>query len=180
MSNVIARAGNIQRTLTVKRPKWSDVYAGYPKNAMGTDDLPAPEVFRSIFGTDYDKNTFGNACATRLSLGLLNGGINFGRSKEYNIQMGQLKGKGVLTSAVNMINWLKKNFGKPDVVIENPKQLNDIALKIGDRKGIYAMLPRDSKDFGASGHVTLWHKGDAIGKHNYFESAKVIYFWELK
>ncbi|WP_153935421.1 T6SS effector amidase Tae4 family protein [Riemerella anatipestifer] len=55
---------------------------------------------------------------------------------------------------------------------------------VGNRKGIYLMLPIDVKDFGASGHITLW-TGNASEKyvfdgHHYEKSAKAMYFWELK
>ncbi|WP_123806073.1 hypothetical protein [Neisseria chenwenguii] len=41
----------------------------------GTDDEPASAVFIKILGKNYDTATFGNACATRVSLGLINGGM---------------------------------------------------------------------------------------------------------
>lgn len=96
------------------------------------------------------------------------------------MQIGKLKGKGIMTSAVNMVNWLKSNFGAPDVTVENPGSKDTIEVKIGNRKGIYAMLPKSAAEFGASGHVTLWHNRGAIGNNDYARSARVIYFWELK
>lgn len=177
----IAQSGNQQtKPIQIKRPKWDDVYHGYPKVNPGTpyeNDLPAPKVFTSIFGANYDKVTFGNACATRLSLGLINAKIKV--KTEYSIAEGPNKGKGIIVSAVNMGNWLKdKQLGKPDEKIENPKSFNEVANKIGKRRGIYILISNDSR--WASGHATLWHDGNAIGGHNYYEHAKVIYFWELK
>lgn len=161
-----------------KRPAWaSGVYAGYPKTASG-GDLPAPQVFTSIFGSTYDSKTFTNACATRLSLGLLNAGITVKR--EYSVQTGTFKGKGITTSAANMVAWLRSNFGTPDVTVENPISFEAVAVKIGSRKGIYAMLPKSTAQFGASGHVTLWHNKNAIGGNHYATAAKAVYFWELK
>lgn len=81
-----------------KRPTWAAVYAGYPKTASG-GDLPASQVFVSVFGSGYDTKTFTNACATRLSLGLLNAGIQ--PRKEFPVKEGRFKGKSVTTSAVN-------------------------------------------------------------------------------
>lgn len=101
----------------LKRPSWAAVYAGYPKTASG-GDLPATQVFTSIFGSGYDRQTFTNACATRLSLGLLNAGIQ--PRKEFPIKEGNFKGKSITASAVNMANWLRSNFGTPDVTVENP------------------------------------------------------------
>lgn len=159
------------------RPSWAAVYAGYPKTAAG-GDLPAPQVFASVFGSTYDIKTFTNACATRLSLGLLNANIQ--PRREFPVKEGRFKGKSVTTSAANMVNWLRTNFGTSDVTVENPMTKAAISAKIGNRKGIYAMLPKSSTAFGASGHVTLWHKGSAINDNHYAEYARVIYFWELK
>ncbi|EGZ45371.1 T6SS effector amidase Tae4 family protein [Neisseria wadsworthii] len=159
-----------------KRPSWASVYAGYPKTASG--DLPAAQVFASVFGSGYDTRTFANACATRLSLGLLNAGIQ--PRKEFPIKEGKFKGKSVTTSAVNMVNWLKSYFGTPDVTVENPLNKEAVETKIGNRKGIYAMLPKSNAAFGASGHVTLWHNRNAVGNNHYTEYARIIYFWELK
>lgn len=36
------------------RPKWEDVYAGYPKNEDGTDDRNNVQVFIEVFGDKYD------------------------------------------------------------------------------------------------------------------------------
>lgn len=177
----VAQSGNKQaKPIQIKRPKWDDVYHGYPKINPGKpneNDLPASQVFTSIFGENYDKVTFGNACATRLSLGLINGKIKV--KTEYSISEGPNKGKGIIVSAVNMGNWLKdKQFGKPDETIEKPKSFNEVANRIGTRRGVYVLISNDSR--WASGHATLWHDGNAIGGHNYYEHAKVIYFWELK
>ncbi|MDO4908182.1 T6SS effector amidase Tae4 family protein [Neisseria sp.] len=141
-------------------------------------DLPASQVFASVFGSGYDTNTFSNACATRLSLGLLNAGIQ--PRKEFPVKEGRFKGKSVTTSAVNMVNWLRSNFGTPDITVENPITKTAISAKIGNRKGIYAMLPKSTTEFNASGHVTLWHNNSAIGNNDFAAYARVVYFWELK
>lgn len=135
-------------------------------------------MFESVFGRGYDTQTFRNACAACVSLGLLNAGIAVKR--EYSVQTGAFKGKGITTSAANMVNWLKTYFGTPDVTVENPISFDAVAEKIGSRKGIYAMLPKSAAQFGASGHVTLWHNRNAIGSNHYATLAKAVYFWELK
>lgn len=38
-----------------------------------------------------------------------------------------------------MVNWLRTNFGTPDVTVENPMTKAAISAKIGNRKGIYAI-----------------------------------------
>lgn len=172
---------NRTNKIKVKRPPWDKVYEGYPKrqdseSITNENDELAEVVFSSIFGNEYDKDMFVNACATRLSLSLLNGGMNV--EKDFSIKQGEYKEKGIITSAAKMINWLKKQFGEPDVLINNPTSLKEIRDAIGDRKGIYGIIAKDPN--WASGHVTLWYKNNAIGGNDYYEYAKEVYFWELK
>jgi hypothetical protein len=79
MGEIVCSASGATCTIVANRPKWSDVYRGYPKS--GGDDLPAPSVFSSVLAArDYDPAIFSNACATRISLGLLEGGMVVKRS----------------------------------------------------------------------------------------------------
>ena len=55
----------------VGRPKWIDVFEGYPKNMSGTDDLSTTEVFERVRGEEYDRKIFTNACATRVSFSVV-------------------------------------------------------------------------------------------------------------
>lgn len=179
-SKVTATAKKQKASIRVNRPAWSKVYEGYPKRgAYG--ELKAEEVFTSIFGPDYDRKNLGNACATRVSLALLNAGVNIDK-KEYVIRIGKFKDKVIIVSAVNMVAWLKRKFGEPDVTIKEPQSLSVIQAQIGNRKGIYAMLPKSSKQFEATGHVTLWVGHTVMGGdgHSYYTQARVVYFWELK
>lgn len=176
---IIAEAkGKTSASITIRRPKWSDVYKNYPKINGGTNnenDLPALFVFKSIFGDNYDKDIFSNACATRISIALLKSGISV--RHDYTIKVGDLKGKGIITSAAKLNKWLTTQFGKADIII-SPKSFNELSIGIGNKKGIYSLLSNNYK--WASGHATLWYNGNAIGKHDYYEHAKEIHFWELK
>lgn len=162
------------------RPKWKLVYDGYPKNSTGTEDKDADTVFKEILGDNYDKSIFNNACATRVSLGLLNGGVNV--KKDFLIQKGKFKGKGFIASAINLKNWLSQSsiWGSPDEIFTGPADITDVRSKIGIRNGIYTIIG----GFGAgiSGHATLWvgSENDVIGDHNYISSGGNIYFWEFK
>lgn len=173
--------------IAIKRPKWKDVYAGYPKNLAGDDDMDAPSVFRSVLGDKYyikHQSIFSNACATRVSLGLLEGGMAMKR--EFNIinPTHKHKGKGFTASAINLKNWLSRNdvFGKADEEITGPTDISKIAKKINNRNGIYIIIPKKGYFVTASGHATLWvgANNDVIGGHNYGDGAGTIYFWELK
>lgn len=185
MSTISARAGNQSISIKVRRPSWDKVYEGYPKTSDERDDMPAYDVFNSIFSENnihyfFDKKTqtVANACATRLSLGLLNGNVKL--PVAYRLDKGEFKGKGIITSATGMIAFLNKIFGHPDETINQPGNLEKVQKVIGNRKGIYAMLPIAGHFSTASGHVTLWTGKDVIGSHHYAENAKVVYFWELK
>lgn len=162
------------------RPKWSKVYAGYPKNAAGTDDLPAVAVFKSILGDNYDRKIFTNACATRVSLGLLNAGVTL--RVEFKIQKGEFEGKGFIASAKNLKTYLERSdvLGKVDEKIEGISDITKVKRIIGKRNGIYIILGGFGQ--GITGHATLWigAKQDVIGGHNYASYGGTIYFWELK
>lgn len=170
---------NVERAFLIPRPKWSDVFEGYPKTANGRDDLPAEDVFTSVLGSNYDHTVFQNACATRVSLGLLNANITL--PKDFLVSVGKFRGQGFVASASKLQNYLSSNtyFGEADIIIENPSNLSVVQSKIGNRNGIYIILGVFSD---ASGHSTLWLKdaNDAIGGHNYVKPTGTVYFWELK
>lgn len=181
---IVAQSGNVTATsLTVKRPKWDDVYAGYPKNESGTDDRNTEEVFISILGEDVynkHKNIFTNACATRVSLGLLNSGMSV--KPEFRIYKGIHKGKMFTASAINLKDWLSKesNWGSADIFIKSPTSLSQVQSKIGKKDGVYFIIG----GFGGSvsGHATLWIGAiqNVIGGHHYIGGVGDVYFWELK
>lgn len=182
MKYLVAKAeGQESKPLGISRPKWDDVYKHYPKTNAGTaseNDKPAVELFSELFGKDYDRSLFSNACATRLSIALIGAGMSV--KTEFVIAYGSLKGKGITTSAKNILTWLSSSsvFGEADIIIKKPASFNVISSKIGEKKGIYII---DSNNYKwASGHVTLWYDGHAIGHHDYWEHAKEVHFWELK
>ena len=169
-----------------KRPRWKDVYDGYPLVNRGTsneNDLPAEQVFKSILEDNSENrsmfnNFSSNAGTTRLSIALIRAGMTL--RKDFRVQIGDLKGKGFISSAINLIKWLSEpeQFGAADIIIKNPSSLADVRSKIGNKRGIYAFESNDYKR--ASGLTTLWYNGDAIGGNNCYDLAKEIHFWELK
>lgn len=188
------------------RPKWEDVYAGYPKNADGTDDLPAPQVFKKVFGDLYNENTqkisigngnytlLENVCATRISMALINAKYYF-KKGNYNGQVGLYQGKKIITQVRYLKDTLLSapGFGMPDVVIKTSQSpylnkngkitLSDVRAKIGNRNGIYIIIPHPgSFRAGIGGHATLWvaTKNDVIGSHHYVNCIGELYFWELQ
>jgi hypothetical protein len=162
-----------------KRPKWKDVYEGYPKTSNSLDDMPASDLFSILLGINYDSDIFSNACATRVSLGLINAGNEV--RKDFVIQQGKYKGKGFIASAINLKNWLSlpSVFGEADEILEAPDNLTNVASTLCQRNGIYIII--GGFGGGVSGHATLWigKNMNVIGEHNYIDPARTIYFWEL-
>ena len=75
----VATGGGAQTApIQIKRPKWDDVYANYPKNATGSDDLFGPDFYEKLFGKRYNKTTYlldnktklYNGCAGKVSTAL--------------------------------------------------------------------------------------------------------------
>jgi hypothetical protein len=196
-------------TIDRPRPRWIDVFDGYPcyeENGVLRDVSPS-DVFKFILGDNYRGRypNLNHACATRVSLGLINAGVNV--PTEFQIQRGVFKGKGFITSAINLMKELPNMLGerrdrgniptnyeqnernekllKADIIIvpqQNSSINFDITNKIGDKKGIYIFkLPPGQV---ATGHATLWLKGpngriEPIGG-TFGETAVTINFWELK
>ncbi|MGH1517853.1 T6SS effector amidase Tae4 family protein [Chryseobacterium sp. JK1] len=178
---IVATCGRASTTIRVKRPSWSDVYNGYPK--VGNDDEPATSIFPKILGDDYNKKTFGNACATRVSLGLLKGKMIV--RKDFQIQKGDFKDKGFIASAGSLKKWLEKEsvWGTADITVTGPSDIKTVANKINEsriKNGVYIILGGFVD--GITGHATLWigNNRDVIGGHNYVSYGGTVYFWELK
>lgn len=186
MAPITAVAGKSSTQLKVKRPAWSQVYAGYPKIGAGTaseNDLPANEVFTGIFGSGYDQTIYSNACGTRVSMALLTGGMPRVGARKIAISVEQHKflGKYIEPGAAKLKEFLESKWGSPEQTIKTPVTLSNVEIKLKNKKGIYIMIPKDPNLFGASGHATLWTGHRVIGDHHFISSnTHAVYFWELK
>ena len=203
----VATGGGAQTApIQIKRPKWDDVYANYPKNATGSDDLFGPDFYEKLFGKRYNKTTYlldnktklYNGCAGKVSTALaLSGcyiqktggiGIDFIASentlKSKSLNNVTMKDKGFISTASKMKKWLDAAWKQDgDIKLESAISITSFAKLVGSKKGIYLMLAENQTDFGASGHVTLWTGENgkyAFGGHHYDSYAKAMYFWELK
>jgi Type VI secretion system (T6SS), amidase effector protein 4 len=177
---LLCTAGTASCTIVANRPKWSDVLRGYPRS--GTDDLPAEQVFQAILATqDYDPAVFSNACATRVSLGLLEGGMSVRAAFRITNRSHKFAGKGFQSSAAGLQRWLSgpSVFGKADIEIKGPTDIATVRSRIGSKNGIYIIL--GGFGGGITGHATLWigSQNDAVGGHNYADYGGDVYFWEL-
>ncbi|MDO4907847.1 T6SS effector amidase Tae4 family protein [Neisseria sp.] len=167
-----------------KRPSWAKVYAGYPKIAQAgiPTDVDAHTVFSSVLGANYDSNVLNNACATRVSLGLINGGTTIPPGFKIRVSTHPHFQKGFQTSAVGLKNFLSRTtvWGTADVVICNADSLTKIANIIGSRNGVYFIIGGFAPP--TSGHATLWLGSykNVIGRNHYANQGRTVYFWELK
>ncbi|MGH1517436.1 T6SS effector amidase Tae4 family protein [Chryseobacterium sp. JK1] len=181
---IVATTGSGQtRPVQIKRPSWKKVYEGYPRS--GNNDKPANLVFSEILGDSYDKKIFGNACATRVSLGLINGGMTVKTAFRITNKKHAFFNKGFQTSVSGLYNWLSKKeiWGAADIKVTGPSDINTVANKINEgriKNGVYIILGGFGD--GISGHATLWigsHR-NVIGGHDYVSYGGTVYFWELK
>lgn len=186
MPTITARSGNSTSSLTVKRPSWASVYAGYPKTSGGVsseNDLPAPAVFTSIFGAGYDVNTYSNACGTRVSLALLSAGMTRVGTRKIMIseKAHTHYGSFIEPGAAKLKDFLVSKWGKPENKISAPVTFDKVDKALNGKKGVYIMIPKSPSIFGASGHASLWTGTRVIGDHDYIsDNTDAVYFWELK
>lgn len=180
---------NVKATATqlAKRPSWTKVFEGHPKSGTFLpnglpEDLETEKVFTAVFGSGYDKTIFGNACATRVSLGLLQANVTIS-PKAFNITntKHRFHSKGIETSARKLQETLTKMWGQADVIVTNVTTYQQVGDKIGSRNGVYFIIG----GFGGrvSGHATLWVGGykNVIGANHYTQNkvGRTVYFWEL-
>jgi hypothetical protein len=190
-------------TIVKPRPRWVDVFDGYPKKIENNrwNDILADEVFKMVLGERYNKKIFYNACATRVSLGLLNAGIDIPKDPMKGVGIGQgvikVQNKPMycITSAQCLQIWLKQIWGRPDVEVwekypYDAVAFNSVETKIGTRHGIFIIVfsstEFSSTEFSSiriTGHATLWDgEFGMIGGSPIMikEVKQKYYFWELK
>jgi len=188
-----------ETTINVRRPCWDHVYNGYPLQFRGTDnekDETSETVFKSVLGEQYDRNTFKNACATRVSIALINARVKV--RKDFLVQVGDHAGKGFIASASELQKWLSdsETWGNADITIDkNDKNkyhgktnLEIIRKKLNGKTGVYIILGGFKN--GVTGHATLWTGNNVIGGKDddaedgtysdNIDNGATVYFWELK
>lgn len=189
--------------IKVKRPSWKMVYDNYPKingdDIQNVDDDNNLKIFREIFAlNDYnelvdeqgrDPAKLFNACATRLSLGLIGGNVKIKTAYRITNEKHKFHKKGFVASASDLQKELTEIWGCADYIIEKAHDIGEVAYIINSgitKNGVYIIV---GGIIGATGHATLWigdrinsngTKGDVIGGKSYVNSIGTIYFWELK
>lgn len=94
----------------IRRPRFSSMSAAYP---IGTAD----DVLKLIGGKVEDNN-FSNTCAIRVSRSLNYSG-HFISYLPPNLTVSGSDGKWYIYRVVELIKYLEKNFGPPDVVVKD-------------------------------------------------------------
>jgi len=194
LSEITAECSGVKSSIHPRRPKWEDVYGGYPKITRdGSEtDMYTDDVFKYILGSNYDKKVFNNGGAARVSVSLIEAGMDL--KKDFLVQDGsefkkklarkngdnEKKRIGFIASAKNLQEWLSSVWGKADVEIKGKTTIEAVQSAINGRNGVYIIL--GGFDSGASGATTLWlgSSNDALGGLNYVYKGGTVYFWELK
>lgn len=137
-------------------------------------------MFSSVFGSIYNpteetieingkKISMINACATRMSLALLNANYNLNSKRDFLCQTGKYRGKGIITKIKKMRDYLFESIGSPDIFISTEdekspyygrtRQISEEEVRkiIGYKNGIY-LVYRPGAYTDANGHVSLWLK----------------------
>ncbi|EPR3505036.1 type VI secretion system amidase effector protein Tae4 [Serratia marcescens] len=109
--------------------------------------------------SNIENGIFENACPIRMSYVLNYTGIPIPSNSGYATVSGKDK-KWYLYRVNDMILFLEKNFGKPDITVKSPTP-----AKFSGKKGIMVIQGNGWRN--ASGHVTLWN-GDICSDSCHF------------
>ncbi len=146
------------------KPKFKSMLAAYPKGS-------AEDVF-NLIGGKVKANNFANSCAIRVSRAL-----NYsGHTVNYippNLTVSGSDKKWYIYRVTEMVKYLTKIFGKPDISIQGKPYQTELKGK----KGII-VFEVDAWD-DASGHATLWD-GNFCSDKCYFPLSKKVMLWTLE
>ncbi len=148
----------------VSYPSYSDVYRSFPKNNDGLV-MGGEDVFKMVGGEvlEYSSN---NACALRLSIALNNSGYPIPEDIMVNgTRIRTFKGKNgnnYIISAKEMKMWITYKMGIPGI-----RERKNFGSKIRGEKGILIMTPHSSREFKATGHVTIYDGNKCLDNCHY-------------
>lgn len=159
---------------SISRPKYDDLIVPYKIVA----NKSACEVFKMIHSYLWTQCiqgniNFQNACATRMSYALNKGHYKLKLPKKF---MDEKTGEPYITAILDMIVFLKNNFGDSDIKFDgNPYKFKS---EIHGKKGIILF---EIKWRDANGHVTLWDGNYCVDMSDHFvDNPSDMHFWELK
>lgn len=170
-----------QNVRTMRLPYMDDLKRSYPKH---DPEITAQTLSREIGGEVleiYRLSNNPNSCALRVSIALTKAGITI-PSTSYTFLGAD--GKNYFVTASRLIEWMVKTFPKPIELrlTQKMKDTDSANDMIGQKEGIYAMLPDYPGNFGASGHIDIFYKQSDLFDCDggcYFSQANKAYFWEL-
>lgn len=172
---------------TQSLPTWAQMYANYPKDAQGNETVGSA-VFNLVGGEvlankpAVDPGQEPNACALRVSRALNYSGVTIPANLWVKNDKGVLEkhtfkgadNKWYFLGAAKLHRWMtivfpiKNHPGSINVDVKGAKKFNYDAV-LGDKKGIYIMIPSSPATFGASGHASIWWDGHAMYGSDGFE-----------
>ncbi|WP_418647847.1 type VI secretion system amidase effector protein Tae4 [Thauera butanivorans] len=117
-----------------------------------------------------EEGRFENACAIRLSYVLNKTGYRIPSIAGQTVS-GE-NGNWYIFRVSTLIQYLKRKFGEPDYVIDDPT-----ASKLAKHKGIVVFEVSQWVD--SSGHATIWN-GVNCSDQCYFSEAKRVHVWILE
>ncbi len=153
-------------------PSWAKVLEGYPKIKYSDGsygELSAAEVYKQIGGAlgDMAKNNpvaFNDACAARLSMALLNAGINIPGIEGYTYK--GANGKYYFVSAEKFYDFITQTFeGNCFTMYGYGSSISPAAFQsfTNSKHGLFILKPSYPKLFEATGHSTLYTGTRCIG-----------------
>ncbi|MFV8358393.1 T6SS effector amidase Tae4 family protein, partial [Flavobacterium sp. XS1P32] len=166
-------------------PRRNDFYDAFPK--IGTAGMPSKQVYELVGGHMWDAHKSGNtnyqnACAIRISRAL-----NYSRKPIpiFKNKLGEQKSEkgkdnlNYILDASSLLAYMLKSYSdNPPLHLEG-KTPGEYLKALKGKWGIYIMIPKNSKSFGASGHADFFSQTGCLSGC-YFSDADEIYFWELK
>lgn len=189
MARIVVNSGEVSSTVTIKRPRFSELWAAYAevgyREAGAVYELVGGEAaaLRRQKPIDYS-----NACALRMSRAFNNGGYRIPRGTIIkNKAIYRVRGDDGMPYILrvnDMIDFLEFNWGKPDLVMAPGKDKD-----ISGKKGLIIVEVSGWND--ARGHVVLWNGKETsdgsdyqrLDSHAYENSTASLVktnYWELK
>lgn len=173
----------LEHKVHLKLPDYEQFNTNYPEKDGGL--MPANEVFNLIGGKVLDlanEHGYTNACAARGSRALVYSGLSIPHIANSTFE--GRDGKFYFLSAQKYFEWIKQAFGPASFALSQGQCKKDgsgFRAIVGQKKGLYIMIPNYPARFGASGHADIYD-GNSFNGDGYFNIDGDIYrayLWEM-
>lgn len=189
MTSVVVRTDGVSSTVTIKRPRYSDLWAAYAE----VGHMDSASVYELVGGEaaalrKQRPDAYANACALRMSRAFNYGGYKVPRGNIIkNKDIYRVRGNDgfpYILRVNEMIDFLEYNWGKPDLVMARGED-----GKMSGKKGLIIVEVQGWND--ARGHVVLWDGKETsdgsdyqrLDSHSWTVSTGSLIktnYWELK